>query len=44
MNLTGQRVGEITLLKGSQTIDIRSYQPGIYFIKSTERVAKFIKY
>ncbi len=42
-NTTGQTIKHLLLINGSQAINIGSYVPGVYFVKSDEGVIKFIK-
>jgi hypothetical protein len=43
LNNTGQLIQRISLINGSQTINIATWNPGIYFIKTKEGVLKFMK-
>lgn len=43
-NTTGQVISNSMLINGNQTINIASWVPGIYFIKTEEAVLKFVKY
>ena len=43
INSTGRPIKKILLIKGSVTITIAGFNPGIYFIKTGEGVIKFIK-
>ena len=42
-NTASQTIKHLLLIKGSQAINISSYAPGVYFIKSDQGVIKFIK-
>ena len=42
-NTAGQQIKTIRLIQGNQTINVESWKPGMYFIRTTEAVQKFIK-
>ena len=42
-NVTGQQIKKIDLIPGAQTVNVESWKPGIYVIKTNEEAQKFIK-
>ena len=40
---TGQYIKNILLIRGNQTVNVAAWPTGVYFIKSEEGVAKFVK-
>jgi hypothetical protein len=43
INSTGQPVKSMELINGSQTVNIGSWVPGTYFIRTCDAVLKFVK-
>lgn len=42
-NATGQIIEKILLIKGSQTINMKSWKTGLYFIRTEDQVKKILK-